>query len=155
MTDEKWKGKFFESDDPLDKTEYEPDHVVTVSELTGSLPTLPEKEMDDYRQLLAEIRKPPYTPPVEKKLSRGMKIALVILALLGSIAGALLVPFLTAFALAIPFSLSRLFPEAISTFIFLFATFLFFVTKGKTEKFLMIIYIVAAVFTVCFFFTLV
>lgn len=151
-----WNGKFFETDRAEVVPDYEPDHVLTVSELMSEPPTPPaadvtvtelaKREEDDYRQLLAEVRHP-YVPPVEKKLSRGIKLLLLVLALTGSIAGAALVAALLPAVAKEAISVLRQVLSAIATGLFLFASFAYFCTKGKTEKLLLIILVIAGALT--------
>lgn len=155
----KWNGKFFENDEAEETADFDPDHVVTVSELTGELPqaeaekaALATAEADDYRQLLAEIHKP-YVPPVEKTLSRGMKILLLVLAIATSVVGGLLAAYGLSFFRGMEFSFPGLLPTAVATSVFLFSSFAFFCTKGKTEKLLMIIFLISGATALCSFFT--
>ena len=157
---EEWQGKFFVSDADEGAIDYEPDHVVTVSELTGNLPpvletvdttgttalSLKEKEADDYRQLLAEIRKP-YQPPQEKRLSRGIKTLLILLALAASIAAGLLFSYGVSLFTPQAFVFPSLLPTAISGAAFLLLSFFYFCTKGKTEKLLMILLLISGAST--------
>lgn len=146
--------------------DFEPDHVVTVSEVTGNLPKVaetvdapkwavllsPEEEAEDYRRLLAEIRRP-YRPPQEKRLSPGVKALLTILAIVLSAGAGGLFAFgvfaLKGEAFRIPVCL----PSAVSMGLFLLFTFFYFCTKGKTEKLLMILLLLsgAAAFLSVFF----
>ena len=160
MAETEWQGKFFTSDTDEGPIDFEPDHVVTVSELTGNLPSvmetvdasagtalsLKEKEADDYRQLLAEIRKP-YQPQEEKRLSGGLKALLILLAIAVSVAGGLFFSFgvflLTHAAVLFPAFL----PVAVSMALFLLFSFFYFCTKGKTEKLLMILLLISGAVT--------
>ncbi len=140
--------------------DYEPDHVVTVSELTGRQPkiletvesaagtalSVKEREAEDYRQLLAEIRRP-YQPPEEKRLSRGIKTLLILLALAASIAGGLLFSYGVSRFTHQTFVFPSLLPTAISGAAFLLLSFLYFCTKGKTEKLLMILLLISGALT--------
>lgn len=154
-----WNGRFFENDGEEMNTDFDPDHVVTVSELTGELPKVSEEakqellraEEDDYRQLLAEVWKP-YVPPVEKQLSRGMKILILVLAIAASIAGGLLTSYGFSVVKKSAFSFPRLLPVALSTMVFLFSSFGYFCTKGKTEKLLMIVFLVTGAIMLSSFF---
>lgn len=153
---EEWKGKFFTSDTEEPPVDFEPDHVVTVSEVTGNLPRvtetvedtagnalmLQEKEAEDYRQLLAEIRRP-YQPPREKQLSGGVKALLTILAITVSAGAGLLFAY-GVFALrGRIFRFPAFLPAAGSMALFLLCTFFYFCTKGKTEKLLIFLLLIS------------
>ena len=160
MAEQEWKGKFFVSDADEGAVDYEPDHVVTVSELTGNLPpvletvdpatgtalSLKEKEEDDYRQLLAEIRKP-YQPPQEKRLSRGMKAVLTLLAVAVSVAAGLFFSYGVLLLMHQSFRFPAFLPMAVSMALFLLFSFFYFCTKGKTEKLLMILLLISGAAT--------
>ncbi len=153
---EEWKGKFFTSDTEEEPVDFEPDHVVTVSEVTGNLPkvmetvenstgtamTLAEKEAEDYRQLLAEIRRP-YQPPQEKRLSPGLKALLTFLAVVVSVAAGLFFSFGVSMLKHQDFRMPGCLPAAIGMALFLIFSFFYFCTKGKTEKLLMILLLVS------------
>ena len=157
---EEWKGKFFQNDAEEAPVDYEPDHVITVSELTGNRTkvletvestkstalSLKEREAEDYRQLLAEIRRP-YQPPEEKRLSRGIKTLLILLALAASIAGGLFFSFGVFTFMHQDFRFPAFLPQACSMALFLMFSFFYFCTKGKTEKLLMILLLISGALT--------
>ena len=157
---EEWKGKFFTSDTEEAPVDFEPDHVVTVSEVTGKLPrvletvetsagtglSLQEKEAEDYRQLLAEIRRP-YQPPQEKRLSGGMKALLTFLAFAVSVAAGLFFSYGVFSLRHLDFRFPACLPVAVSMALFLLFSFFYFCTKGKTEKLLMILLLISGAAT--------
>lgn len=145
--EEEWHGRFFAVDTEDEREDFEPDHVVTVSELTGQLPVLtreerlamPPEEVEDYRLILMEPRKYP-KPKAERRLSKRGKILVAVLGLLCAVAGGIGIIFGLTILSGRSFSFSGYWPHMICTAVFLFSSFGFFCTKGKTEQILTAIF---------------
>lgn len=139
--EEKWQGRFFASEEEAETSDFEPDHVVTVTELTGKLPAaieeekrlLAEKEAEEYRVLLMDsktFRK----PRREKSITRSAKVLIAVVTVFIALAGAVGMAFFYSGFRNVPvFSLAVL-PPVIGAFVFLFSSIGFFFTRGWTEK---------------------
>ena len=154
VQEEEWHGRFFASEEEAGALNYEPDHVVTVSELTGKLPALSEeeekrlvaeKEAEEYRMLLMDAKTFRKTRR-EKSITRSAKVLIAFLTALIALAGAAGMAFFFSGFRRVPlFSLSVL-PAAIGAFVFLFSSVSFFFTKGWTEKLAGIGFAVSGIF---------
>lgn len=153
IQEEEWHGRFFASDEELAQADYEPDHVLTVSELTGKLPALTkeekqllaEREAEDYRMILMDsklFRK----PKREKGITRSAKILIAVMALLVAVLGTVGMAFFFSSYRRVPIFSVTVVPAVISSFVFLFSTMVFFLTKGWTEKLAGVVFALSGVF---------
>ena len=151
--EEEWHGRFFASEEEAGTLNYEPDHVVTVSEVTGQLPAtleeekrlLAEREAEEYRALLMDsktfrkIRR-------EKSITRSAKVLIAVVTVFIALAGAVGMAFFFSAFRGVPVFSVAVLPAAISAFVFLFSSAGFFFTRGWTEKLAGIAFTISGVF---------
>ena len=141
VQEEEWHGRFFASEEETIAPNFEPDHVVTVSEVTGNLPALKEeerrllaeKEAEEYRALLMDsktFRK----PKREKQLTRSAKVLIAVLSVFVALCGAVGMAFFFSDFRGVPVFSPATVPMAAAAFVFLFSSAGFFFSRGWTEK---------------------